>query len=208
MDIGMGWLDFLRGFLSTVGHRGGTGLAGELGGEPVLPPRELVLQEGLQALSDKEDNVTEFPVRRVYARMVPTREMYSMPVPTDEMVWAICPHLRNGQEDMRCMHCPRHEEVRGEQCTRGCYLLAQETCRIVFTMLNREKFATVAQLVERGAHNTLVVGSSPAGSTKPRSSPEANKIVEGLKEAVKLSVAQQAQTSPKINNVVPFKKDD
>ena len=82
-------------------------------------------------------DITKFPVEKVHPRMVRGQELWDQEAPPDEMVWALCPYTRGGMPDRRCRHCPPGEEGDHGTERRGCYMYAQEACRVVFAMQKR-----------------------------------------------------------------------
>lgn len=85
-------------------------------------------------------DVAALPVRKVFPKIVSAEEMHAQPDPTDEMVWAVCPHLRAHLEESRCHRCPRWEEDETYgKLQRGCFGLANEACKIVFAMQERDQ---------------------------------------------------------------------
>jgi hypothetical protein len=94
--------------------------------------------------------VETFPGRFYRKRTVRAAEMYDRPQPSAEMVWEICPYLRAHADEPRCQQCSRScvEDIGDgpEEWIRGCYLFAEEACRVVFAVQERER----ARLVERG----------------------------------------------------------
>jgi hypothetical protein len=84
--------------------------------------------------------IVKFPVEKVYPDIVrEVCEIEAQEVPSKEMVWALCPYLRRHADDSRCRRCPSSvfDADLGEEMVRGCYGVAEEACRIVFTMQSR-----------------------------------------------------------------------
>lgn len=83
-------------------------------------------------------DVTQFPLEKVYPNSVKGKEIWAQKEPPSEMVWAVCPWMRQHNDDSRCRRCPRFEEDPDYgQMQRGCYGMAAEVCRVVFAMQNR-----------------------------------------------------------------------
>lgn len=84
------------------------------------------------------DDVTPIGIRWTrHPRRDGKLDVWSMPEPTDLMVWSVCPYLRSAGE--RCLGCPPWEDFDGDQCKRGCRMLAEEACRTVLAA-RQEKF--------------------------------------------------------------------
>lgn len=83
------------------------------------------------------DDVIQFPREKVYPNTVDGYEVWAQAEPPSAMVWAVCPWMRRGDES-RCMHCPQWEvDPDYGQVQRGCYGIAAEVCRVVFSMQRR-----------------------------------------------------------------------
>jgi hypothetical protein len=59
----------------------------------------------------------------------PAEEFYEDAAQRQLLVYRVCEYLRHGQDE--CRQCDRLVEVRGEQCFRGCYMLAEELIAVV-----------------------------------------------------------------------------
>lgn len=80
-------------------------------------------------------SVISFPGEKRHPRddMISAREMYAIEEePSQEVVWSVCPWLRHGSDDNRCLHCPRTttDPDYGE-VMRGCYHIAIEAWRVI-----------------------------------------------------------------------------
>lgn len=81
-------------------------------------------------------NVVPIPVKKRFPRSVKSKEVWAQERPPDEMVWEICPYIRNNLD--KCCHCPHsYEDPTYGPMSDGCYVLAAESCRIVFAMQKR-----------------------------------------------------------------------
>jgi hypothetical protein len=85
-------------------------------------------------------SVTKFPRRRVFPREINGRQIWRVPAPSDEMIWAVCPWVK--AKIGNCHHCPASEILDGEHydepVTRGCRVIAEEACRVVFAALIKD----------------------------------------------------------------------